>query len=90
MPGANKIADNKVTDRNLSIGTLSGGLEDENILIKTLNNYNIQVWLEGSVFHDIYVPASRAAMASDILQTNKLTLEHKVHLYNQNKKDMSN
>jgi hypothetical protein len=86
MVGCKTIVEND-SDRNqgaghlMSIGVFSGNANEEKQLQETLGNYGIQAGLEGSVFYDIYVPASKAAMSSSILRTNVLTSAGKVRLY---------
>lgn len=72
---------NQAADQVCSIGVFSGSEEQEKQLYELLSNYGIQIGLEGSVFYDIFVPVSKAQLASGILRTNDLTLDGKVRLY---------
>jgi hypothetical protein len=65
----------------VSIGVFTGSVSDEKQLRDLMDKNDIVIGLEGSQFYDMYVPASKAKMACDILRTNELTLRHKINLY---------
>lgn len=67
-------------DEYVIIGAFSGSLKDELQLRTVMSNYNVVVQLEGSVVYDLYVPASKAGVARDVLRTNELTSQRKVFL----------
>jgi hypothetical protein len=65
----------------VSVGWISGSLDDLKELISIMKTNDLGGGTEGSLRYDILVSASKADLACKILSTNDLTLRGRVRLY---------